>query len=122
MATRPDVASLTVISWRDIPAQVVAREGRRTAKAMLGPRFQAAVDQAATLAGLTDMDGYIAEWRRTERPCGADLEAEVAAEVARIEEGFPRERLAALTASLGFAVGDDAPPGSSPAPQTTEAP
>ena len=122
MATRPDAASLTVISWRDIPAQVVAREGRRTAKAMLGPRFQAAVDQAATLAGLTDMDGYIAEWRRTERPCGADLDAEVAAEAARIEEVFPRERLAALTASLGIAVEDDARPGGSPAPQTTEAP
>ena len=122
MATRPDEPTLTVISWRDIPAQVIAREGRRTAKSMLGPRFQAAVDQAATLAGLSDMDAYIAEWRRTERPCGADLEAEVAAEVARIEEQFPRARLAALTAGLGIAVEDDARPGSSPAPRTTEAP
>jgi hypothetical protein len=121
VATRPDEPTLTVISWRDIPAQVVAREGRRTAKAMLDPRFQAAVDQAATLAGLSDMDAYIAEWRRARRPCGADLEAEVAAEAARIEELFPRARLAALTASLGIAVEDDPRPGSSPAPQTTEA-
>ena len=122
MATRPDEPTLTVISWRDIPAQVIAREGRRSAKAMLGPRFQVAVDQAATLAGLSDMDAYIAEWRRTERPCGADLEAEVAAEVARIEEQFPRARLAALTAGLGIAVEGDTRPASSPAPQTTEAP
>jgi hypothetical protein len=113
---------LTVISWRDIPAQVVAREGRRTAKAMLASRFQAAVDRAATLAGLSDMDAYIAEWRRTERPCGADLGAEVAAEVARIEEQFPRARLAALTAGLGIAVEGEARPGGSPAPRMTEAP
>jgi hypothetical protein len=122
VATRPDEPTLTVISWRDIPSQVIAREGRRTAKAMLGPRFQAAVDQAATLAGLSEMDAYIAEWRRTGRPCGADLESEVAAEVARIEQQYPRARLAALAAGLGIAVEGDARPGSSPAPQTTEAP
>jgi hypothetical protein len=116
------VATLTILSWRDIPAQVVAREGRRTAKVMLGPRFQAAVDQAATLAGLSDMDGYIAEWRRTERPCGADLDAEVAAEAALIEEQFPRARLAALTAGLGIAAESQARLGSSQAQQTTETP
>ena len=116
------MATLTVISWRAIPAQVIAREGRRTAKEMLGNRFQVAVDGAATRAGLEDMDTYLAEWRRTERPCGPDLEAEVATEVARIEEQYTQARLAALTAGLGFAVEEDAPPGSGPAPQTTEAP
>ena len=116
------MATLTVISWRDIPAQVVAREGRRTAKAMLGGRFQAAIDRAATLAGRSDMDAYIAEWRRAERPCGADLEAEVAAEVARIEAQCTESRLAALIAGLGFAAEDDGRPGTRPAPQTTEAP
>ena len=95
------MATLTVISWRDIPAQVIAREGRRTAKAMLDQRFQVAIDRAATQAGRKDMDDYIAEWRRAERPCGADLEAEVAAEVARIEETYTKARLAALTATSG---------------------
>lgn len=79
------MATLTVISWRAIPAQVVAKDGRRTAKALLPMRFQASVDKAATQAGKKDMDEYLAEWRRSERPCGDDLEAEVAAEVARIE-------------------------------------
>jgi hypothetical protein len=116
------VATLTVISWRDIPAQVVAREGRQTAKEMLHPRFQAAIDSAATRAGLKDMDSYLAEWRRTGRPCGPDLEAEVAAEAARIDEQYTQARLTALTASLGFAAEDTAPQGSGPAPQATEAP
>ena len=116
------MATLTVIWWRDIPSQVIAREGRRTAKAMLGLRFQVAIDRAATRGGRKDMDTYLAEWRRVERPCGTDLEAEVAAEVARIEETFTRARLAALTANLGIAAGDDVVPGTSPAADTTEAP
>lgn len=116
------MATLTVISWRDVPAQVVAREGRQTAKAMLSLRFQVAVDRAATRAGKKAMDAYIAEWRRTARSCGPDLEAEVAAEVARIEAHYTRARLAALVARLGIATGDDRPAVTGAAPDTTEAP
>ena len=114
--------TLTVISWRDIPAQVTAKEGRRTAKAMLPMRFQAAVDKAATKAGKKDMDEYLAEWRRVERPCGEDLEAEVAAEVAAIVAAFPKARLTALTANRGLDAAQDDPPTASPAPDPSEAP
>ena len=116
------MATLTLISWRDIPAQVTAKESRRTAKAMLPLRFQMAIDKAATNAGKKDMDEYLAEWRRTERPCGPDLEAEVAAEVARIEAQFTKARLAALTAARGIEVAEGATPADGPAPSTTEAP
>jgi hypothetical protein len=114
--------TLIVISWRDIPSQVTAREGRRTAKAMLPLRFQTAVDKAATIAGKKDMDEYLAEWHRIERPCSEDLEAEVAAEVARLEKAFDRARLKALTANRGFAAAPQTPPTVSPAPDPSEAP
>lgn len=117
------MATLIVIHWRDIPSQITAREGRRNAKAMLPMRFQAAIDKAATVAGKKDMDEYLAEWRRVERPCGADLEGEVAAEAARIEADFTKERLRALVANRGYeaapAVTPDQP--TSPAPDPTEA-
>lgn len=116
------MATLTLISWREIPAQVTAKDGRRAAKAMLPLRFQMAVDKAATKAGKKDMDEYLAEWRRTTRPCGEDLDAEVAAEVARIEADYPRARLAALTANRGFETAPSATPIASPAPVPTEAP
>jgi len=93
---------LTVISWRDIPAQIVAKDGRRTAKHVLGLRFQVAIDRAATRAGKKDMDDYLEEWRRADRPCGPDLAAEVAAEAARIEAHFTRQHLAAVVAALGI--------------------
>ena len=34
------MGTMTVIWWRDIPAQVTAREGRRQSKIVLHPRFQ----------------------------------------------------------------------------------
>jgi hypothetical protein len=71
--------TLTVIWWRDIPAQVVAKDGRRASKVVLHPRFQVAIDKAAVKAGKRAMDDYIAEWRKTQRPCGDDLEAEATA-------------------------------------------
>ena len=42
---------MIVISWRDIPAQVVVKSGRETAKVQLALRFQEAVDRAAMRAG-----------------------------------------------------------------------
>jgi hypothetical protein len=116
------MATLTRISWRDIPAQVIAKEGRRTAKAVLPLRFQMAIDKAATRAGKKDMDEYLAEWRRTARPCGDDLEAEVAAEVARIEADYPRARLAELTSNRGIDAASQTAPTASPAADATEAP
>ena len=113
--------TLTVISWRDIPSAVVAKDGRRAAKAMLPLRFQVAVDRAATRAGKKDMDEYLGEWRRAERPCGPDLEAEVGAEAARLEHEYDRKRLAAITARRGVAAEGNEVPGVGPA-QTTEAP
>src|SRR4029077_8909297 len=85
----PGVASLTIISWRDIPAQVVVRRGRETAKVQLSPRFQEAVDRAAMRAGKGSSDAYLADWKRSDpRPCSDDLQAEASAEAARIEARF----------------------------------
>ena len=68
---------MTVIWWRDIPAQVLAREGRRQSKQVLHPRFQVAIDKAAARAGKSAYNDYIEEWRREQRRCGDDIETEV---------------------------------------------
>ena len=100
------MASLSIISWRDIPAQVVVRHGRVTAKVQLSARFQEAVDRAAMRAGRGSSDAYLADWKRGDpRPCGEDLQAEAAAEAARIEAAYTDEALEALIRSKGLAAG-----------------
>ena len=56
--------NVTVVYWRDIPAQVMAGQGRGAARIMLDERFQEAIDRAATRAGLIGSDEYMAEWRK----------------------------------------------------------
>jgi hypothetical protein len=88
------MATLTVIRWRDIPLQVVARgEGGESARALLTERFQEAVDAAAMVDGLIGSDEYTGEMAMDRRECGDDLEAEVRAEADRIENAWSDEDL-----------------------------
>jgi len=98
------MASLIIISWRDIPAQVIVKRGRETAKVQLSARFQEAVDRAAMRAGKGSSEAYLADWKRSEpRPCGEDLQAEAAAEAARLESRFSDEDLEKLIRAKGLA-------------------
>jgi hypothetical protein len=101
MSPRDAGPELTVIRWRQIPAQVVARKGKETVKRELPPRFQVAIDRAAMYAGLFGTDDYLSEWARDARPCGEDLEAEVTAEASRIESEFDPDTLNDLAANGG---------------------
>jgi hypothetical protein len=100
-------AELTVIAWRDIPAQVVARSGRTRASVELPGRFQIAIDRAAMDAGLFGSDAYLEEWQRTSRPCSEDLDDEVAAEVERLIATHPPEVVNRLVANHGHADSQD---------------
>jgi cvfA/B/C family virulence factor len=99
------MATLTVIWWRDIPAQVIARDGRRSSKAVLHPRFQVAIDKAASRAGKRAYNDYIEEWRKVARACGDDIEQAVTAEVDRLETTYDKHKLAELIQSGGIEGG-----------------
>ena len=67
-----------IVYWRDIPAQVIIKQGRTTAKRQLPERFEQSIDMAAMRGGASDTDSYLADWRRAEpEPVGdrADLPA-----------------------------------------------
>ena len=96
------MASLIIISWRDIPAQVIVKRGRETAKVQLSQRFQEAVDRAAMRAGKGSSDAYLADWARSAPlPCGEDLQAEAAAAAARLEAKYSDEDLEKLIRTKG---------------------
>jgi Virulence factor len=97
------MASLIIISWRDIPAQVIVKRGRETAKVQLSHRFQEAIDRAAMRAGKGSSDAYLADWQRSAPlACGDDLQAEASAEAARLEARFSDADLDVLIRAKGL--------------------
>lgn len=95
------MAKLISIYWRDIPAQVVGREGRTNVKKVLEPRFAEAIDRAAMRAGRGASDAYLADWRRETEIVTGDLQALVAERVAQLEGEFDDARLEAVVKKGG---------------------
>ena len=97
----PDV---TIVYWRDIPAQVIVGSGRKAAKVQLSERFEQAIDRAAMKTGAAGTDDYLAEWRKAPAYAVAGEQADVAAsEAARIEADYDKTRLMALIENDGRA-------------------
>ncbi|RDI76139.1 Virulence factor [Gaiella occulta] len=94
-----------MIWWRDIPAQVTAKEARVRVAVQLPPRFQEAIDAAAMRAGLSGTDAYLEEWRREQRACGPDLEAAVAEEAERLQAAYTDDILERLVRASGKETG-----------------
>lgn len=98
------MAEVTIVYWRDIPAQVIVGKGRRGVKRPLPERFEQAIDRAAMKVGAADTDAYLAEWRKADPVTIEGDDTEVAdAEVARIDTEYDAERLRALIANDGWA-------------------
>lgn len=95
---------VTIVYWRDIPAQVIVGSGRRGHKVPLSERFEQAIDRAAMKAGARDTDSYLAEWRKAPPyVVEGEPEAVACAEAARIEAEYDAARLKALIDNQGRA-------------------
>ena len=91
-----------VTYWRDLPSLVVARDGDRPTKATLGPRFQAAIDEAAMRLGDIASDAYLMGWTRGAWTAADGSPAEVAERVvADLEERWPIQEIRKYLDSLG---------------------
>ncbi|WP_413871097.1 virulence factor [Albidovulum sp.] len=98
------MAEVTIVYWRDIPAQVIVGKGRRGAKRPLPERFEQAIDRCAMKIGARDTDAYLAEWRKAAPVEVPGEDAQVAeAEAARLDAEYDTERLRALIANDGWA-------------------
>ena len=96
------MADLIVVYWRDIPAQVIVRQGRKSAKRELPLRFTEAIDMCAMRTGAGGTDDYLAEWRKAAPvPVGDDLEAEATKALEALDAEYDRERLVALVKAGG---------------------
>lgn len=102
------MVKLVLISWKDIPAQVIVQRGRTREKAVLSQRFHEAIDRAAMRAGKGSSDAYIAEWRReaSQLDSNEELKDIAANETTRLEAEYSDERLLQLIRNHGASKDD----------------
>lgn len=98
------MADVTIVYWRDMPAQVIVGRGRRGTKLPLPERFEQAIDRAAMKSGAAESDDYMAGFRKA-APFAVDGEdaAVAAAQVARIDAEYDQDRIKTLIANDGWA-------------------
>lgn len=97
------MAQLQIVYWRDIPASLIVKSGRRNmAKRELSLRFTEAIDMCAMQTGAAETDDYLAEWRKSEPvEVGDDLDAEADKAAEALEAQYDKARLVALVKSGG---------------------
>ena len=97
------MADLIVVYWRDIPAQVIVKAGRRNqVKIELDQRFAKAIDIAAMKGGARGDDDYLADWRKAAPvEVSDDLAGEAEAMARQLDEQYDDGRLKALMANGG---------------------
>lgn len=98
------MADVTIVYWRDMPAQIIVGKGRRGIKKPLPERFEQAIDRAAMKSGAAESDAYLEGFRKA-APYSIDgADADVAeAELARIDAEYDQDRLKVLIANDGRA-------------------
>ncbi|MAC72490.1 MAG: hypothetical protein CMG96_03460 [Marinovum sp.] len=95
---------VTIVYWRDIPAQVIVGRGRKGAKRQLAERFEQAIDRAAMNSGLAGTDDYLSEWRKVKTATiEGDPNAIADAEAERLEAEYDHKLVKTLIANNGRA-------------------
>lgn len=98
------MALVTIVYWRDIPAQVIVGKGRTAAKLPLPERFEQAIDRCAMKIGARDTDSYLAEWRKADPVEIEGNPQEIArAQADRLEAEYDLDRIKTLIANDGWA-------------------
>ena len=118
------MAKITIVYWRDIPSQVIAKperksgrrsgpgSGPKTIKKELSLRFIEAIDRAAMRAGRSASNDYLDDWRRDTRDCtpeeNKNLELTVDQIVELLENEFTDNFLESVVEAGGVIPQDDA--------------
>ena len=97
------MTQITVVYWRDIPAQVICGSGRRAAKVQLSERFEQSIDRAAMKSGASETDAYLADWRKMPQgEADGDHHAAAEAHAATLEAAWTPERLKTVALAGGI--------------------
>jgi len=98
------MADVTIVYWRDMPAQVIVGKGRGATKRKLPERFEQAIDRAAMKSGAAQSDAYLEGFRKAPPFPMDGVDIDIAeAQLARIDAEYDQERIKTLIANDGWA-------------------
>lgn len=95
------MAKLKIVYWNDIPGQVVVREGRRSTRIRLSPRFMRAIERASYRLKKHQADALFEPWRDVEQPFTGDVREQAKLLVQRLEADYSEAVLDKLIRSSG---------------------
>jgi len=95
------VAQLKIVYWNDIPGRVVVREGRRSTRICLSPRFMRAIERASYRLKKQDKDAFFDPWHDVDQPFNGDIREQAKILVSQLEEQYSEAVLDKLIRASG---------------------
>ena len=95
------MAKLKIVYWNDIPGRVVVREGRRSMRLNLSPRFMKAIERAAYRLKKQDKDAFFDPWHDVDQPFNGDIREQAKILVRSLEEQYSEAVLDKLIRASG---------------------
>jgi hypothetical protein len=96
------VAKLKIVYWNDIPGQVVVREGRRSTRIRLSPRFMKAIERASYRLKKQHKDAFFDPWHDVDQPFNGDIREQAKILVNQLEEQYSEAVLDKLIRASGI--------------------
>jgi hypothetical protein len=96
------MADLTIVLWRDIPAQLLIGSGRKATKLKLSEKFEKAIDRCAMKVGAKDSESYLRDWRKKVVPLQSNGSNIIELEAAKLENAYTTEKLKSLIKNEGW--------------------
>ena len=96
------MSNLTVVFWRDIPAQLLIGSGRKAIKLKLSEKFEKAIDRCAMKVGAKDSQSYLDDWQKKTVPLDPTDINSIELEAEKMEKYYTAEKLKALILNDGW--------------------
>lgn len=97
------MAQLKIVFWRDIPGQVVFKEGRRNTRLRLPARFMKAIERAAYRLKKQSKDALFDPWHDVTQTFDGDVREQAHLLIEQLEEDYSDAVLEQLVRAAGKA-------------------
>lgn len=95
------MGQIKIVYWRDIPGQVVIREGRRSQRLRLPLRFMKAIERAGYRLKKKQQDALFEPWHDVPQSFDGDINEQAAQLVQQLEERYTDDVLETLIRASG---------------------